>query len=224
MNQTTSNAKVDDADPAPPAAPRHPGRRARTGRAGPRSAVRDPPSQRSLGTPSLENALVAGCALALLLAAAAWCWGLLLALAEVAGGGLARGAAALPCPALVRGLALGCLGVGLAVVPAAADPPHDVTGVAAGERTLTGLGLPERQTTGTAPTVAEHHGGRPLRRHPLGDGRPGAPRRHAGCRDRPRRGDGSRRPTPTSTDPHLIFPGTVLRVPPLHDLHRKDRP
>ncbi len=29
---------------------------------------------------------------------------------------------------------------------------------------------------------------------------------------------------PDVTDPHLIFPGTVLRVPPLHDLHRKDHP
>ncbi len=180
----------------------------------------------------LHEVLVALCAVGLLLAGAAWCWGLLLALAELAGGAPARWAAALPSPGLVRGLVLGCLGVSLVVGSPASAAPQDVgsagsvrgTGPTLSARALAGLALPERRATGS-PTVStsRHLVVRPgdslwsLAAQRLG------PDAADAAIDRAWRRIAAANPG-IAGHPHLIFPGTVLRVPPLDDPLRKDPP
>lgn len=184
-----------------------------------------------------DEALAGLCATALLAALVVWSFGVVATLVEVLAEP-ARARVTLPCPRIVRSLALAALGAGVtAAPPALADPGPDAarppTAVApAAERAgdVTGLPLPDRV---------------PTHRTAVGPGAQAA----GADRHVVRRGDtlwsvaASTLPPGATTadldrgwrriaaanrdvvaDPHLIFPGTELRLPPLTDTLGKDQP
>lgn len=172
----------------------------------------------------LEQAVAGLCAAGLVSVYAVWVLALLSTLTGAVIGTTMR----VPCPRLARtmaGAALGAsLGASLVVAsPASADP---VERPAPGTAGLVGLALPDRVTT---PAAAQHV--RADARHEVVAGDTlwsvaeaalpaGAP---AGLVDRAWRRVAAAN-TDVVTDPHLIFPGTELRVPPLDDLLGKDLP
>ena len=168
----------------------------------------------------LEQAVSGLCAAGLVAVYAVWVLAVASTLTETIAGTTLR----LPAPRLARTLAAASLGASLvAASPASADP---VERPAPGTSGLVGLALPDRVTTPSAdrPTRARD-------RHVVVAGDTlwsvaeaalpaGAPdtlvdrawRRVAAAN------------TDVVIDPHLIFPGTQLRVPPLDDLLGKDLP
>jgi LysM domain len=209
----------------------------------PLSAVAGPPLTALAGwggpapTPALsfERAVAAFCAGALVGCYAVWALGLLLTVLDRFLAGATRDAVRrVPCPRLARALAVSLLGASLAVAsPVSADPAHDVrrpAPVGAGpSAALSGLPLPDRVATApvsatpavAAPTAYRHHEVTPgdtlwavaARALP-----PGAPDLAV---DRAWRRIGAAN-RDVLDDPDLIFPGTVLRVPPLDELLGKD--
>jgi len=208
----------------------------------PLAAVARPPlatvlagRESSTAAPSLEGALTALCAAALVACYAAWVLGVLLTVLDVLLSGAPREAVRrVPCPRLARVLAVSALGASLAVSsPATADPPHDA-GRAAPPGTgpshvLAGLPLPDRVATGpasparvvTTPPATRHHevsSGDTLWAVATRALPPEAP--DAAVELAWRRIAAANRDV--VDDPDLIFPGTVLRVPPLDDLLGED--
>ena len=186
--------------------------------------------------PTFEQAMAALCAVALIGCYAVWVLGLLLTVLDALLSGAPREAVRrVPCPRLARVLAVSVLGASLAVAsPASADPPPDARRTApagtGATGVLTGLPLPDRVATGpasparsvAAPAAHRHHQvtrgdtlwGVATRALP-----PGAP---DAALDRAwRRIVAANRGV--VDDPDLIFPGTVLRVPPLDDLLGEDQ-
>ena len=206
----------------------------------PLAVLAEAASHGSAGVGSVTLAhLVAGlCATALLGCYAVWLLGLLLTLLEALPHGVAPAAVRrVSCPRLARALAASALGASLAVAsPASADAPGDAGhatpagGPAAPLATgaaLAGLPLPDRVTTpGTARTRAaarEPHQVVP------GDTLWAIAESHlptdapAASHERAWRPIAAANPDGVA-DPHLIFPGTVQRGPPLDDLLGKDQP
>ncbi len=182
-----------------------------------------------------DTVLAGLCAAALLTALAVWSVGLLVTLVEVfAFPAPAR--VTLPCPALVRALTLAALGVGATVAPPAlADPAPEPARPApavapAPERTgdVVGLPLPDRVATPRAAAVTGPPADRTTRHvvrrgdtlwsvaaAVLGPGASAAEVDRAWRRIAEANRD-------VVADPHLIFPGTELRLPPLADTLGKD--
>jgi nucleoid-associated protein YgaU len=186
-------------------------------------------------TPSLEEALTALCAAALVACYAAWVLGVLLTVLDALLSGAPREAVRrVPCPRLARVLAVSVLGASLAVSsPASADPPHDARRAAppgtGPSHVLAGLPLPDRIATGTVSTARVVTTPPPTRRHEVSRGDtlwavatralpPEAP--EAAVDLAWRRIAAANRDV--VGDPDLIFPGTVLRVPPLDELLGED--
>lgn len=186
--------------------------------------------------PTLEQSMAALCAGALVGCYAIWVLGVLLTVLDAVLSGASREAVRrVPCPRLARVLAVSVLGASLAVSsPASADPAHDTRRTApAGAGTtqvLAGLPLPDRVATGPADparTVAAPAAHR-LHQVSPGDtlwavaGRALPPDAPDAAVDRAwRRIAAANRDV--VDDPDLIFPGTVLRVPPLDDLLGEDQ-
>ena len=182
-----------------------------------------------LGVLALDEMLSALCAGAVVAAYATWALSLLLALAETAPR-LTAFARRVPCPALARTLAASALGVAVVVASAAsADPGHDARrpgALSVSADGLAGLALPDRVATQvSARGRPEPHSHEVVRGDtlwgiaaaslPTGASEAAVDRAwrciaHAN-RD-------------VLTDPHLIFPGTDLRVPPLDHLLGEDLP
>ena len=191
----------------------------------------------SADAPTFEQALTALCAAALVICYAVWVLGVLLTVLDVLLSGAPRDAVRrVPCPRLARVLAVSVLGASLAVSsPVSADPPHDSrrtapAGIGTGHP-LAGLPLPDRVATGSVS---------PARAVPA----PAAPRHHEVSRGDTLWAVASRALPPDAPDgavdrawrriaaanrgvvddPDLIFPGTVLRVPPPDELLGEDQP
>jgi nucleoid-associated protein YgaU len=174
---------------------------------------------------TVEDVVAGLCGATLLVATGLWTLGLLLGLAEQVGGAVARAARAVPCPALVRGLALGALGLGLVLGPPASADPQGSDSRARGRLTcpqtvLTGLVLPDRVATAAQPspratTVRPGDTLWAIAAHALAVPAPEVAVDHAWRRIAAANRD-------SVPDPDLIFPGTELRVPPLDDLLGKD--
>lgn len=182
-----------------------------------------------------DEVLAGLCAAALLTALAVWSVGLVGTLVEVFALP-ARARVTLPRPALVRALTLAALGVGATVAPPALaepapEPARPAPAVApAPERAddVVGLPLPDRVATPRTPTVTGPTGDRAAR-HVVRRGdtlwsvaaRALGPGASAAEVDRAwRRVAAANRDV--VADPHLIFPGTELRLPPLADTPGKD--
>ena len=182
-----------------------------------------------------DTVLAGVCAAALLTALAVWSLGVVVTLVEVVAlPGRAR--FTLPCPALVRALTLAALGVGATVAPPAlADPAPEPARPApavapapeqAGD--VVGLPLPDRVATPRAAAVTGPPADRATRHvvrrgdtlwsvaaRALGPGASAAEVDRAWRRIAAANRD-------VVADPHLIFPGTELRLPPLADTLGKD--
>jgi nucleoid-associated protein YgaU len=190
----------------------------------------------STDAPTFEQALTALCAAALVTCYAAWVLGVLLTVLDVLLSGAPREAVRrVPCPRLARVLAVSVLGASLAVSsPVSADPPHDSrrtapAGIGSGHP-LAGLPLPDRVATGQVSTVRAGPASAAVRHHEVARGDtlwavasqalpPDAPDQAV---DRAwRRIAAANRGV--VDDPDLIFPGTVLRVPPLDELLGEDQ-
>lgn len=189
----------------------------------------------SPAAPSLEDTLAALCAAALAACYATWVLGVLLTVLDVLLSGAPREAVRrVPCPRLARALAVSVLGASLAVsVPASADPPHDARRTAppgtGPSHVLAGLPLPDRVVTGPASPARVVTTPPPPRHHEVSRGDtlwavatralpPEAP--DAAVELAWRRIAAANRDV--VDDPDLIFPGTVLRVPPLDELLGED--
>lgn len=192
-------------------------------------AVHGGPSQLTALPP---DDLVAGaCAAALVTAYGLWSLGLALALAEASSSRLGRLVRRLPCPTIARTVAASALGVAVVVsaAPAGADPGLEArrpSGLTSSADALAGLPLPDRVPTRraarSAPTEQMHEvvAGDTLwdiAADALPPGASAATVERAWHRiAAANRG--------VVTDPHLIFPGTQLRVPQFDDLLGEDQP